>query len=93
MMTTKPSQSLRNIGPVSWRMLERARLSDVDAVRRAGAVGAYVAVLDREEKGVSLNLLYALAAGLRDCSWLDVDEDEKGRLKREVEDLRDAVFR
>lgn len=84
------STRLRNIGPSSWEMLERAGFGDVAAVQKAGAVAVYLAVIDAGGKP-SLNLLYALYAGLEDRDWRDVSEEEKGRLLREVEDLRENL--
>lgn len=81
--------NLKNIGPVSWRALERVGIKDVSSLRRVGAVGAYILVAE-DQGSVSLNLLYALAAGLSDRHWRDVGAEEKGRLNREVEDLRES---
>jgi len=82
-------QNLKNIGPVSWRAFERVGIKDVATLRDMGAAAAYVLVAEAQG-GVSLNLLYALAAGLSDRHWRDVGAEEKGRLNREVEDLRES---
>jgi DNA transformation protein len=82
-------QSLLNLGPVSWKMLERAGFKDIESVRAVGPVRTYLAVKDVEKKA-SLNLLYALAAGLQGRRWSDLTPHEKGRLIRELEDLRES---
>lgn len=68
-------------------MLTRVGIDDVATLRRMGAAGAFVAVESAQE-GVSLNLLYAIAAGLDGRHWTEITADEKGRLLREVEELR-----
>jgi hypothetical protein len=81
---------VKNIGPVSWVALKKAGIADSETLRQVGAVNAYVAV-SQIQPGVTLNFLYALAAGLRDCHWQDVCHEEKGRLQREVDDLRETL--
>jgi len=81
-------QSLPNIGPSSWLMLERAGIPTTEAVIKLGAVRCYLAVIESGGKP-SLNLLYAIAAGLEGRSWQDLNVEEKGRLNRELADLRD----
>ncbi len=79
---------LRNLGPASWRMLERAGIPDVETLRRIGPVDAFLRVR-KESAHASLNLLYAMAAGLEDRDWRALSAEEKGRLIRAVEDVRD----
>ena len=81
-------RSLPNLGASSWLMLERAGISTTEAVKELGAVRSYLAVLESGGKP-SLNLLYAIAAGLEGRSWQDLSADEKGRLNRELDDLRE----
>lgn len=82
-------QKLLNLGPVSVQMLKRAGFEDIDSVRAAGAVRTYLEVKAVEKKA-SLNLLYALAAGLQGRYWMELTAEEKGRLIREWEDLRES---
>ncbi|NQV83458.1 MAG: TfoX/Sxy family protein [Rhodospirillales bacterium] len=84
------TQYLRNLGPASWRMLARAGIPNTEALRKAGAVRAYISV---QESGgqASLNFLYAMAAGLDGRDWRDLSALEKGRLNREVEDLLESL--
>lgn len=84
-------QLLKNIGPVSWRGFERVGIKDVETLKRMGAAMVYVVVEEDQGLGkVSLNLLYALAAGLTDRHWQEVGPDEKGQLLRDVENLRES---
>lgn len=78
-----------NLGPMSWKWLNSAGFADAEAVRAAGAVQTYLSVKAVEKKA-SLNLLYALAAGLQGRHWADLTPDEKGRLIRELDDLRES---
>ena len=80
---------LLNLGSVSVQMLERVGFKDIESVRAAGAVRTYLEVKAMEKKA-SLNLLYALAAGLQGRHWTDLTPEEKGHLIREMEDLRES---
>jgi len=79
---------MKNIGPVSWQAFRRAGIKDVATLKQMGAAAVFVQVEETDGR-TSLNLLYALAAGLTDRHWAEVDGAEKGRLLREVEDLRE----
>ena len=79
-------QNLRNLGPASWRMLAGAGIKDTETLKKIGAVGAYIAVQDSGGHA-SLNLLYAMAAGLHGRGWQELSAGEKGRLNREAEDM------
>ena len=83
------TQELKNIGPVSWRALNAVGIADVEALRRVGAVAAYILVHDAKG-GASLNFLYAMTAGLDGRHWCEVSAEEKGRLLREVADVRES---
>lgn len=81
--------SLRNLGPESARMLEAAGIDTRAALSELGAVGAYVAV---KKKGLNptLNLLYAIEAGLRDVPWTDLPYHVKAQLTLEADAYLDA---
>ncbi len=79
---------MRNLGPASWRMLARAGIFDAETLKAVGAAGAFVRVLESGGR-VSMNLLYAMAAGIEGRDWRDLTAVEKGFLSREVEDLRE----
>lgn len=79
-----PVDSLRNLGPRSAEWLRDVGICTVYDLRRIGAVGAWHLVRE-QQSAVSLNLLYALHAGLTDRSWLELSDGEKQRLRRESE--------
>jgi len=90
----QPSQDLelaelRNLGPKSAAMLAVVGIVTVAALRKCGAVTAYVAV-KREQSGASLNLLYALVGMLEDCDWKTVQRERKLELMLAVEDYERA---
>lgn len=78
-----PVAQLRNLGPKSALMLAEAGIRTIAELRALGAVKAYRWVKDK----ASLNLLWAIAAGLDDRDWRDLGEDEKASLLAEVRRL------
>ena len=65
-------------------MLAAAGIKSIDELQVLGAVRAYVRVKSFSPKFASLNLLWALAAGLEDRDWRDLTASEKQVLRREV---------
>ena len=80
---SEPIENLPNIGSTSARWLRDAGIGTIVQLERLGAVAAYRLVLQTEPKA-SLNLLWALAAGLADKNWIDLSEEEKQRLLAEL---------
>ena len=85
---SKPVSALRNLGPKSAMMLTEAGIVTLDELKELGAVKAYVRVKSLRPKFASLNLLWALAAGLEDRDWRDLTALEKQLLIGEVRGLR-----
>jgi DNA transformation protein len=83
-------KKLRNLGPASWRMLARANITNVETLRAMGAVAAFVHVQQCGGKA-TLNLFYAMAAGLKNKDILSLSATEKGILNADLENLRDLV--
>jgi len=79
------SSTLRNLGPVTQHWLESIKLGSPKALRRVGAVAAYVR-LKRSRPGVSINALYALVGALEDCDWITIRRTRKLELALQVED-------
>jgi len=61
-------ESLLNIGPKSGQWLREAGIATVGDLERLGPVVAYRLVKQRQPKA-SLNLLWALLAGLEGKDW------------------------
>jgi len=79
-----PIESLRNLGPQSGQWLRDTGITTIAELERLGPVVAYRLVKQHQPKA-SLNLLRAMAAGLKGKDWRKLSEEEKGDLKRSVE--------
>lgn len=78
-----PVARLRNLGSRSALMLAEAGIRTIAELRLLGPAKAYRRVKDK----ASLNLLWAIAAGLDDRDWRDLDAEEKASLLAEVRRL------
>jgi DNA transformation protein and related proteins len=74
---------IRNLGPVSMQWLAAIDVHTLDDLREVGAVNAY-RLLTLRGYQVSLNLLWAMEAALRDVHWMEILPEDKERLKREL---------
>lgn len=83
---TIPVESLRNLGPKSSQWLRDAGITTIADLEQLGAVAAYRLVKNRQPK-VSLNLLWAIAAGLKEKDWRELPESTKQRLRKEAEEV------
>ena len=79
-----PVSSLRNLGPKSGMMLREAGISTIEELRLLGPVKAYARVKALRPKGASLNLLWAMAAGLEHRDWRELSTAEKAELEKEL---------
>jgi len=78
-----PAASLRNLGPKSARLLAESGIRTIAELRLLGPAKAYGRVKDK----ASLNLLWAIAAGLQDRDWRNLTAKEKDSLLAEVRRL------
>lgn len=85
MTNDDPIESLLNLGPMSGQWLREAGITTVAELQRLGPVVAYRLVKQRQPKA-SLNLLWALAAGLDAKDWRELTEATKKRLRKEAEE-------
>lgn len=76
-------ESLPNLGPKSSQWLRDAGINTIAELEQLGAVAAYQLVKERQPK-VSLNLLWALEAGLKGKDWRELPESTKQRLRKEA---------
>lgn len=67
---------LRNIGPVSKRMLAAAGITSIETLRRLGSVEAYRRVRASAPRA-SLNLLWALEGALTGRPWEDIARNDR----------------
>jgi DNA transformation protein len=80
---TARTRKIRNIGPVSSRWLAEVEVRSLEDLEAIGSVAAFRAVQKKRGK-VSLNLLYALEAGLMDLRWDRLPEAVKASLRQRV---------
>ncbi|MFN0192310.1 MAG: TfoX/Sxy family DNA transformation protein [Aestuariivirga sp.] len=76
--------TLRNLGPKSAMVLMQCGVRTIDELKELGAVKAFVRARALRPKKVSLNLLWAIAAGLEDRDWRKLTQTEKSKLIGEV---------
>tara|TARA_B100000676_G_scaffold191376_1_gene188169 strand:+ start:600 stop:872 length:273 start_codon:yes stop_codon:yes gene_type:complete len=79
-------EDVRNLGPKSAWVLREAGIETQTALRELGAVEAYRRVKFQFPRYASLNLLWALEAGLRGTDWRALTGEDKAALLRELEE-------
>jgi DNA transformation protein and related proteins len=82
---SEPIENLRNLGPASAAWLRDAGVGTIADLARLGPAAAYRLVKQNEPKATE-NLLFALAAGLAGQDWREMSENEKERLRSEVDE-------
>lgn len=75
-----------NLGQKSAEMLAAANIVSAEQIRELGPVLTYLAVRQTGQKP-SLNLLWAIAAGLQNRHWTELSAAEKAQLQQQLEDL------
>ncbi|GMQ82320.1 MAG: hypothetical protein BMS9Abin05_1768 [Rhodothermia bacterium] len=79
-----PIAALRNIGPKSAGLLAEIGVNTLSDLEEMGAVFAY-RVLKHRFAHVSILMLYALEATIRDVHWLSLTEEDKNGLRAAAE--------
>lgn len=77
-------EALPNLGPKSGQWLRASGITTIADLERLGSVVAFRIVKQRQPK-TSINLLWALAAGLEGKDWRELTEATKKRLLKEAE--------
>ena len=77
---------LPNLGPASARMLAGAGINTIGQLRDLSPVIAYLAVKQAGDRP-SINLLWAIVAGLQDRHWTDLTTTEKQHLRAQLKEL------
>jgi hypothetical protein len=75
---------LLNLGPQSSLWLRDAGICTIAELEQIGPIAAFHLVKQRHPK-VTLNLLWALAAGLKGQDWRELTESTKKRLRKEAD--------
>jgi DNA transformation protein len=84
-MLDLPIESLCNLGPKSGQWLREAGITTIAELERLGPVVAFRLVKQHQPKA-SLNLLWAMAAGLKGKNWRELTESPQKRLRKEAVD-------
>lgn len=80
-----PIENLRSLSPTSACWLREARILTISDLKRFGPVAAY-RLVKRQQPKASLNLLWALAAGVADNDWRQLSDEQKQRLISELKE-------
>jgi len=75
--------NVRNLGPVSATWLRAVGIRTREDLEKTGSTEAYIRIVMHGFKP-TLNLLYALEAGLRGVHWTKLSKHVKEKLKRAV---------
>ena len=81
----RPS-SLKNLGPVSDRLLREVGIETAEEVRRLGSALVYKMLSHRAGRPVNLLFLYALEGGLQNRNLNAFSPEEKAALRASVAD-------
>jgi hypothetical protein len=81
---SQPIENLRNVGLTSAAWLRTAGIATIGDLEDCGPAFAYMQV-KRHAPDASLNLLWALAAGLQDRDWRSLTDAEKRDLLSEIQ--------
>lgn len=80
----EPIETLRNLGQASGEALRAAGIRTIGDLQRVGAVAAFQ-IVKRLRPEVTLTWLWAMAAGLKDLDLRELSEEEKDRLRAELD--------
>ncbi|MGV3483642.1 MAG: TfoX/Sxy family protein [Planctomycetaceae bacterium] len=75
----EPIDNVRNLGPSSAAWLREVGIRTRSELESLGAAASY-RMVKRKRPQASLNLLWAIAAGIQDRDWRQLTDDEKQRL-------------
>lgn len=89
---SEPIENLANLGPASAAWLREVGIGTIGQLQICGPVAAFYLVSRRQSKA-SLNLLWALAAGLKGLDWRQLGEAEKERLRALLSELEQSAPR
>ena len=80
---SEPIENLLNLGPTSAAWLREADISTIADLEQLGPVRAWQRVKQRQPRA-SLNLLWALVAGLQNRSWQSLSDEEKAQWRAKL---------
>ncbi|HEU0013053.1 MAG TPA: TfoX/Sxy family protein [Longimicrobium sp.] len=83
-------ERMRNLGPACARWLEAIGVRTEAELRRMGPVDAYRLLVLRGYRP-TLNLVWAIEGALRGVHWMEIGDEDKARLRAELEAPWDAA--
>lgn len=83
---SEPIENLRNLGPKSGAWLRAAGIGTIADLEKLGAAVAY-RIVKQQHSEATLNLLWGLAAGLKDIDWRDLTKADRQALLNELKEL------
>jgi DNA transformation protein len=84
-LENEPIESLRNLGTKSGHWIRAVGINTIADLRSVGPVVAY-RIIKQRQPSTSLNLLWAMAAGLEEKDWRDLGDATKVELRKEAEE-------
>lgn len=82
----RAAEELPNLGRRSAQMLAAAGITTIGQLRDLSPAIAFLAVKQAGQQP-SMNLLWAIAAGLQNRHWTDLSEGEKNALRQQLRQL------
>lgn len=83
---SEPIENLLNLGPASGAWLREVEIQTISDLNRVGPILAFQLVKQRQPN-TSLNLLWAMAAGLKGIDWRELSAEEKDRLRQQLAEI------
>jgi DNA transformation protein and related proteins len=81
----EPIENLLNLGATSAAWLRAAEITTIDELQKLGPIRAWKRVKQNQPRA-SLNLLWAMVAGLQERSWLEMTEEEKEKWRQKLQE-------
>lgn len=86
---TEDLKKLRSIGPKVADLLFQSGIKTPAELRKLGAIEAYLQILEKTNFHANILLLYSLVSAIENRDWNEVAQNDKARLKAELEGLQE----
>lgn len=84
MMRERPVADLKNLGPVTARLLSEVGIETERQLRRIGPIAAYCRLKHLVPRQITLLCLYALEGALNDTHWNKIPGPRKAALRSQM---------
>lgn len=82
-------RELQGLGPKSEKCLNDIGIFTKEDLEKIGPIKAYIKLRDESKTKPSLNFLYAMVGALENENWVNIAQNEKGRLIMELDGYRE----